>query len=278
MKLRPVSDKGASEAMQVIFRQSKVHLGMSAVPVMLRFLANAPEYLEYLWGKMEDDLQSEAFVALSTKLRSFSLSSVSIIYTPSPHASGYASALNSAQKKELEELTLNLLRLNSIFLLFSLDLREDLKSAFTQTDEARKLTGGTETFSELQKEGGESNSSEVTATRMLAPLFGSSLPEIPKVETFFSIVESEMEKVGKTEAYLKTRVELERVGLMLVPSVPFRMQSNYKVFMQLIEDKYVAYDLLYLLTHVFPSEFPRLLLTSALMQKLLHGEEGLVIR
>lgn len=278
MVLRPVNDNAASEEVVAIFSDARSLLGMSAVPVVLRFLANAPEYLQYLWERMGDDLQSDAFLKLSEKLSSFSLSSVAIIHKPSSIASGFVSTLNPVQKKELEVLMRNLLRLNSMFFLFSLDLREDLKSAFTQTEEARKLHGGSEAFSQLQKETGESASSEVTASRMLAPLFGSSLPALPKVETFFSVVESEMEKLGKTEAYLKTRVELERVGLMLIPSMPYRMNSNYKVFMKLTEDKYVAYDLLYLLTHVFPSEFPRLLLTSALMQKLLAGEKGVVTR
>ncbi|MBI2442362.1 MAG: hypothetical protein HYV40_00450 [Candidatus Levybacteria bacterium] len=55
------------------------------------------------------------------------------------------------------------------------------------------------------------------------------------------------------------------------------MNSNYKVFMELVEDKYVAYDLLYLLTHVFPSEFPRLLIIAALMKCLLDDEKRRII-
>lgn len=272
MNLRPVSDSDASEEVRLVFEDAKRLLGMSAVPLMLRFIANASPYLLYLWERMEFDLQSEKFFKLSDKLTSFSLSSISIIYTPSSRSAGFASGINATKSKELEALIQHLLNLNSIFFLFSLDLREDLKSAFIQREEVSRLSGGSGMTSWQQEGLVDGNNIAVTTSRMLAPLFGTSLPMLPNVEIFFSVVESEMERLGKSEAYLKTRVELEHIGLMLLPSIPRRMNSNYKVFMELIEDKYVAYDLLYLLTHVFPSEFPRLLLTTALMQRLLESK------
>lgn len=276
MNLRPVSDSDAPEEVRLVFEDAQRLLAVNAIPVMLRFIANAHPYLSYLWDFMREDVVNAQFQELSGKIISFSLSSVSIIYTPSSRAAGFTSSLDETRRKELETLIQQLLRLNSIFFLFSLDLREDLKSAFTQREEVRRLSGVSEALSEQLREGSGRKDAAVTTSRMLAPLFGTSLPILPNVETFFSVVESEMGRLVKTEAYLKTRVELERVSLMYLPSIPHRMNSNYKVFMELIEDKHVAYDLLYLLTHVFPSEFPRLLLTSALMKRLIEGESSLV--
>jgi hypothetical protein len=153
------------------------------------------------------------------------------------------------------------------FFLFALDLREDLKTAFSKKIERDALSIGQGMIGR-----GEENSRVfLTSETMLSPFFDDGQSVAPRMETLFTVVASEMEALGKTEAYLKTRVELERVGLLYLSSVPSRMHSNYKVFMEHIEDEYVAYDLLYLLTHVFPSEFPHLLLAGAAMQVLLHG-------
>lgn len=279
MVLRPVSDSDAAAEVLPVFEDAKKLLGMKAVPLMLRFIANTPSYLQYLWEKMRYDLQSEAFGELSEKLISFSLSSTGIIYFPSSRALAFTATLTSAQRKELETLVHDLLFLNSVLFLFTLDLREDLKSAFTQAEEMQRISSREGLF---QSEGeaaisGEAREITPVTSRMLAPLFGSTMPSLPRVEDFFSIVDQEMVRLGKTESYLKTRVELERIGLQFLSAVPYRMNSNYKVFMELVEDKYVAYDLLYLLTHVFPSEFPRLLIIAALMKCLLDDEKRRII-
>lgn len=274
-----MSDEKAQGEVREIFGAAKDVFAMHAVPLMLRFIATAPDYLTYLWKPMRDDVESVQFQELSTQLISFGTTALPIIYTPSSDAAGFVLGLAEIQKRELSQMTEELLRLNSIFFLFALDLREDLKTAFTQTEQLHRIDSGRDMFlHQATSNQADGEQASVSSSRMLAPLFGSNLPELPKVESFFSVVDREMERLGQTEAYLKTRVELERVGLMSLSSVPFRMQSNYKVFMQLIKDTYVAYDLLYLLTHIFPTEFPRLLLTAALMQRLLHGEKQISVQ
>ncbi|MBI2442363.1 MAG: hypothetical protein HYV40_00455 [Candidatus Levybacteria bacterium] len=210
MVLRPVSDSDAAAEVLPVFEDAKKLLGMKAVPLMLRFIANTPSYLQYLWEKMRYDLQSEAFGELSEKLISFSLSSTGIIYFPSSRALAFTATLTSAQRKELETLVHDLLFLNSVLFLFTLDLREDLKSAFTQAEEMQRISSREGLF---QSEGeaaisGEAREITPVTSRMLAPLFGSTMPSLPRVEDFFSIVDQEMVRLGKTESYLKTRVEL----------------------------------------------------------------------
>ena len=267
MTLRPVLDTDADGEVVQIFQEARSLLGVDSVPLMLRFLANAPGYLRYLWEPMRQDLRSEEFLLLSQKLVSFSLSSAAIIYSPSHHATVFAGAMSREERSEAERVLQKLLKLHSVFFLFALDLREDLKTAFSKRIEKDMLPLG----QDMTGGEGENPRAFLTTETMLSPFFDNGQSVAPRMETLFTVVASEMETLGKTEAYLKTRVELERVGLLYLRSVPSRMHSNYKVFMEHSEDEHVAYDLLYLLTHVFPSEFPHLLLAGAAMQVLLHG-------
>ncbi|MEN9407133.1 MAG: hypothetical protein RLZZ455_349 [Candidatus Parcubacteria bacterium] len=274
MTLRPVQDTDAEGDTGRIFQEAKSLLGVQSVPLMLRYLANAPGYLRYLWEPMRQDLGAEEFHELSQKLISFSLSSAAIIYTPSHHASEFAGTMSREERVESERVLQKVLLLQSVFFLFSLDLREDLKTAFSKRMRSDSLPVGEDL---IEGEGGDPRSYLATES-MEAPFFQNGQSVAPGMETLFTVVAKEMERLGKTEAYLKTRVELERVGLLYLASVPSRMHSNYKVFMERIEDEYVAYELLYLLTHVFPSDFPHLLLTGAAMHVLLHGGKHITIR
>ena len=107
---------------------------------------------------------------------------------------------------------------------------------------------------------------------MLAPLFGNNTLTISKYPAFFGNIALEMERLIKEENYLEKRVNLERLGMKEAMGLPFGIGCSYQEIMAYAGHKPHLNELLYILAETFPSQFPRLLITTSVMRIALEGK------
>lgn len=78
-----------------------------------------------------------------------------------------------------------------------------------------------------------------------------------------------MEELSKTEAYLKARVEMEKITHLLLLQFSSEMNLSYRKIVELLHNKPHVEDLLFLMKDTFPAHFPKLVLLTSLMEKML---------
>ena len=113
---------------------------------------------------------------------------------------------------------------------------------------------------------------------MLAPLFGAQALEIIRYPEFFGKVAQEMQSLVQTELYLSTRVGLERIGVMLVGHLSYPLGTSYQEIATFAGKRPYFHELLYILSETFPTSFPRLMLTTAVMQKILTTKNTALVQ
>jgi hypothetical protein len=280
MKLHPVSEETASGEIRVLYQHIRFKLGIDVVPLVFQYMANAQEYACFIWERMLLNLSDPKLIPLRSQLQEFVLSSINLQYRPSQNLQKFTASLLLVEKDEIRQIATTLLRINTLLFFFSIALREDLKGVSSSNRKLDVLTTEEDLLNILagnplptQEEQGKEMQE---AIRMLTPIFGSQGVRIVRFPVFFSLINEEMEKLNQTEAYLKTRVGLEQITILVARQLPYPLDSSYQKFFELVSDDSVAYDLLFLLKHIFPVAFPKLLLTSAVMQKALGDAKSIV--
>jgi hypothetical protein len=273
--LTPIAEQHASEEIKQLYTDIKQTFSVEIIPLIFQYLANFEEYFPYVLEKMKKNVSHENFTSSYSEAISFSQHAVSAIYSPSFHMQKLVSSLSAEEKQDLLTTMLELEAINAKLLILSIGLRENIKGVFvglTKLDEQFPFATihlGAAHVSDSRVSSQESDTLEAQSS-MLAPLFGSQALKISHIPNFFEQTAQEMESLMKTEKYLEQRVRLEHIALAGVTNLPYSLGGTYQEIMKLAGQKPHFKQLFYLLVETFPSAFPRLLLTTALMKTALQ--------
>lgn len=278
--LKPIPESDASDKTRQIYEDIKHTFNIELVPLLFQYLANYDDYFLYSWEKIKANIKSEQFQSSEEQIIEFSTKKTNAMYTPSLLISEFMSRITPIENEHITSTVLRLENVNTKLFLLTIGIREAVKGLFSKSE---KLTPPTARFDEVfgkstTHETRDENSSKnlASATRMLAPLFGTQSLEISKYPDFFGRIAYEMEELVKTYSYLEKRVELEQKGLEAIENFPYPLGFSYKEIVSLIGEKEYFNELIYLLAHTFPAQFPRLVFTSCVMKKTLQLGNSIV--
>lgn len=273
LRIKPISEDQASEQLHITYEDIKKTLDAPAVPLVFQYIANFEEYLVYLWGKIKANVETEYFAQATAEAIDFTNKEIVGIYSPTSRMSQFMHRLHPEEKQHIKKTITDLQLLNAKLLVITIALREGVKGVIIGQEQMLKFDTKqyevdifdifhTKYVTEKELE---------PASRMLAPLFGTQAIAISQYPAFFANIATEMEHLVKQENYLWKRVELERVGMKEAMGLPFTIGCSYQEIMAYAGHKPHLNELIYILAETFPSQFPRLLITTAVMKIALEG-------
>lgn len=283
LHIRPVREEQASQPVHQVYEDIKKTLGIEIVPLVFQYLAGFEEYFLYVWDKIKQNLQSEFLQVSAKDIIDFATSTVGQIYNPSHHMNQFLHSLHSSEKEHLLTTVRKLENVNAQLLLVTLGMREGLKGVnigahlLKQTIQEEGVYED-EIFDQfinnkIMRQNLKEHQELEGASKMLAPLFGASSVMISRYPEFFSRIAEEMDQLTKTEVYLSTRVGLERIAMLTVHNLSYPLGTSYQEIAQFAGRRPYFDELLYILSETFPTQFPRLVLTTGLMQHVLQPSQ-----
>lgn len=275
LHLKPVPEKDASDIVKRLYGEIKELLEVPSVPLIFQYIGNYERYFDYLWERMRINIQADVFSDMTRDVIDFSSMTLGIIYTPTADMETFVQTLVPLERHNIETTIRMLTRLNTVLLILSIAIRESIKGIilpqkFLPSGPGKPMHDSLLTQI-LENQETSSNTADTKGDAMLIPLFGEDSLAVSRYPTFFSKIATEMEHLMATEAYLKTRVELEHITLLYTAALPVPLATSYREVEKYIGNELYFYDLMHLLKNIFPSIFPRLLLTSSVMQKTLSS-------
>jgi hypothetical protein len=280
LRLKPVSEDNASDQVKNVYQDIKATLDSQVVPLVFQYIANFEEYFVYQWGKIKKNIESPYFPEVVKEAVEFSNKEVTSIYSPSSKMSHFIHGLHAAEKEQIHKTIMDLQQLNAKLLVLIIGLREGVKGVIIGQDQVLQLDVKqyeVDIFDLFHTKYAQESEIE-PASRMLAPLFGNQSLVISHYPAFFSTVAEEMEQLIRREDYLWKRVELERVAMREAFGLPYSLGTSYPEIMTYAGHKSHLNELIYILAETFPTQFPRLLMTTSVMQIALEGKIPLTTR
>lgn len=281
LRIKPISEEEASDQVRTTYEDIKKTLDVSVVPLLFQYIANFEEYFIYQWGKIKSNVQTDYFNQSVYTAIEFTNKEIAEIYSPSLKMSQFIHRLLPQEKQQIQKTIDDLQVLNAKLLLITIGLREGVKGVIigqeqVQLGDIRQYE--VDIFDLFHTKYDMQEKEIEPASKMLAPLFGTQSIAISQYPVFFSTVAEEMEKLVKEEHYLWKRVDLERVGMRAAMGLPFSMGTSYQEIMTYAGHKPHLNELIYILAETFPSQFPRLLITTSVMKIALVGKFPLTTR
>lgn len=279
LHIKPIIETNASEKVIPVFQDIKKTLNSEVVPLFFRYLANYEEYLVYVWEKIKINLISESFDERVKTIHESSLEAVEEIYTPSREMVRFFAEVPSAEKEELKNTISKLLILNMQLLIITIAMREGVKGVHIRQELLTSYVTSKHDEEMIFEETGLQKQQEkevIAGSKMLAPLFGSSSLMVIHYPDFFSRIATEMGNLIKTEEYLKKRVALEHAGLKAIEGLA-PLGCSYSEIAHFAAGKPYFNELLYILAETFPSQFPRLVVTSEVMWSLFLPKKNTIV-
>ncbi len=281
--LKPIEEAQASSKVRDIYQEVKRQLHSPFTPLLFQLVANYEDYLEYLWQQVKANLQSSSFLTLPPKVAHYAEHVTTEWVDLHPTLREFVARLAPSEKEELKKTADDLTAINATLTLLTIAERESLKGIPVGVLKlVSKASTQANTFAEIKVEqfahysllAGEQPSTQLSpAAALLAPLTGNQQLAISRYAQFFEIVGHFMDKLLKTETYLKHRVILEELVQNLVPQIPQPLTIKQQQFMDLTENSPQAkhvHELFFLLYDLFPSKFPHMVFTSAIMKQALQ--------
>jgi len=271
LHIQPISEENAPDHILVIYQDIKRSLQVSIVPLLFQYLANFEEYFAYVWEKIKANIHSDYFQKSFKEVIDFANDEVESIYTPSEQMVIFTAGLHAVEKEDLLDTIHKLEVLNAKLLILTVGMREGLKGVHVKEELLLKehTDISKEFFQTFSNVVAESTKKEAAASsKMLAPLFGSQALAFSHYSDFFSHVSDEMDSLLSTENYLTKRVYLEKEVLKKTDHL-LPLGCSYQEVAKYAMGKPHFGELLYILTETFPSQFPRMLFTSLVMDNSL---------
>lgn len=285
LRLRPLSEEKAPEYTKSVYDAIKATLGVPITPLFFQYIGNYPDYLGYLWSIVAPNIDTEGFHKSCNQLLHISESAISVIYTPSEKARTLASQMHPSEKEQLHKTVDDLRMLNVKMMILTIAIRESLKGLYIISKQISENSYGSptapleaeKTIDEIVQESLHtvaSSSMQAVDTKvahMFVPVYGANTLMLSKYPEFFSLSAEELEILMKTEAYLKARVEMEKITHILLLQLPSPIHLSYRETTKMLFDKPHAGDLLFVMKDTFPSHFPKLVLATDMMGKMLQS-------
>lgn len=281
LRIKPVLENTASQQILATYEDIKKTLDASFVPLVFQYIANFEEYFVYVWGKIKTNVTSEYFEIAVREAIEFTNRETVDIYSPTSKMAQFVHRLQPEEKDHIQKTVRDLQLLNAKLLVIAIALREGVKGVIIGQEQMLHIDTKqyeVDIFDIFHTKYAKEEKEIEPATRMLAPLFGTNALSITQYPAFFTNVATEMEQLIKQENYLEKRVELERVGMKGAMGLPFSIGCSYQEIMAYAGHKPHLNELLYILAETFPSQFPRLLITTSVMRIALEGKFPLATR
>jgi len=284
LRLKPLPEEKASELAQTIYGEIKRSFSIPTVPLFFQYIGNFPDYLDYVWSVVSPNINTDGFHTACNQLLQISDSAIAVIYTPSQQVQTLLSQMHPAEKEEIIKTIHELRVLNAKMMILTIAIRESLKGLYItsqQLSAGSSYSGRTEeieaekTIDEIVRESLMTVSSSQSLTidtkvaSLLVPVYGANSLMISKYPEFFSLSANELEALMKTEAYLKARVEMEKITHILLLQLPSPIHLSYVQTAKMLFDKPGAQDLIFVMKDTFPSHFPKLVLATDMMEKMI---------
>lgn len=275
LHLKPIQEADANEKVSRVYTDIKETFDIQVVPLVFRYLANYEAYFLYVWEKLKKNIESNYFQKTAVDINNFAYNSILEIYTPSRLMQTFIGKLNHAEKQAIIQTVKDLDRVNSQLFILTIGIREGVKGVLVGREALPYTTirgGYEEVFETFPREKVKQEEKDIAAaSKMLAPLFGSSSLMVSQYPSFFSNIAQEMENLVKEESFLQERVLLEHEGFRAIEGLQHPLGTSYQEIAQFASGKPYFNELLYVLAETFPSQFPRLVMTTAMMRDVLLG-------
>lgn len=284
LRIKPLSEEQAVDYTKSVYEVIKPGLQVHSIPLYFQYIGNFPEYLGYLWNMIAPNLQTSGMTACTSQLNQIASSAIEVIYHPSETAQSFGSQIHPSEKDHIRQTIADLRALNLNMMIITIAIRESMKGVFVAAKQlpqsAPTYTAAVEqekTLDEIVQESLLSVTSSTTsvqqmdarAANMLVPIYGANSLMISQYPAFFGLAAAELETLMTTEAYLKARVEMEKITHILLMQLPSPIHISYVETSRMLFDKPNANDLLFLIKDTFPALFPKLVLATELMGKIL---------
>ncbi len=282
LHIRPIPENLANEHVARVYVDIKQTFGVEVVPLLFQYLAGFEEYFLYVWERIKRNVESPYFLDAVSEITSFAEETIPEVYNPSLSVQHFRSSLPDAEVHHLLPTIEGLQRINAQLLLLTVGMREGLKGVHIGREFLLQNTSGElyeEVFDQfinnkIMRENLREQKELEGASKMLAPLFGSQALQVTHYPEFFGKVAQEMQELVKSELYLSTRVGLERIGVMMVDHLSYPLGTSYQEIATFAGKKPYFHELLYILSETFPTNFPRLVLTTAVMKSILKSSSS----
>ena len=225
---------------------------------------------------------SSEFHQSVAEMKEVTYQTVAMLPTPTPPLANMVEELHPSERYAITEVVNVLDDANIRLMLLTIAIRESLKGIphvkELLPDEQNDIEQHLDSVWQIERLAlQEAHYKELTdATRMLAPLFGKNNLMISHYPDFFAKVASEMERLKNMPAYLHLRVELEHLAFERIDRFTVPLECSFVDFMRMTEGQPYTDELIFLLKDTFPSHFPHLMLTTAVMKNAL-AEKGNVL-
>ncbi len=280
LRIKPIPEENASEQVRQTYDDIKRTLNAPFIPLLFQYIANFEEYFVYVWGKIKANVTSEYFGVATAEAINFTNREVIGIYSPTAKMAQFIHRLHPEEKDHIQKTVYDLQILNAKLLVITIALREGVKGVVIGQEQMSRLDAQqyeVDIFDIFHTKYAKEEKEIEPATRMLAPLFGTNALVLSQYPAFFTHIAWEMEHLIKEENYLEKRVELERLGMKEAMGLPFTIGCSYQEIMAYAGHKPHLQELLYILAETFPSQFPRLLMTTSMMRIALEGKFPLAV-
>lgn len=281
LRIRPIEENQASERINAVYDDIKKTFSISIVPLLFQYLANFEDYFIYAWEKMKANIHTTYFSSAYEEVIQFTNKEISEIYSPSIKMSQFTQRLHADERHELKKTVQDLQVLNAKLLVLTIGLREGVKGVIIGQEQLKQLdltAHEVDIFDIFHTKYDMQDKEVEPASRMLAPLFGSQALAISNYPAFFTGIAQEMDNLLREESYLQKRVQLERLGMKEAMGLPYSLGTSYQEIMLYAGHRPHLNELIYILAETFPSQFPRMLITTAVMQIALSGKMPLATR
>jgi hypothetical protein len=282
LHIKPIPPEKANDRVESVYKDIINTLNLNAVPLVFQYIAVYEQYLFYIWDRIKQNLQSDNFRNSCSEIKEITYQTVPILPTPSRELIHFVTDLHSSERYGITEVVNVLDDINIKLMLITIGIRESLKGiphvAQLLPDKQQDLQGQLDAVMQIERGELEGmNKKEVTqAIRMLAPLLGNNKLVISHYPDFFSIVASEVESLRNMPAYLHLRVELEHQSFERIERFGIPLDCSYIDFLKMTDGQPYTDEILYLLKDTFPSQFPHLVLTTAVMKNALASKKSSV--
>lgn len=273
--IKPIQLANAPSEIAATYHDIQNTLQIETVPLVFQYVANYERYFSYIWHKMKINLLSPEFQHSCEEIRTFADQAVVYFETPSQETTRFVQTMRQEELLQIRHIAQKLDDTNLKMMLLMIGVRESIKGIYHAKKELPGFSDDTQTVDEIFQMKRSTLYDETNvdkAARMLAPLFGGNALMISHYPDFFGHIAGEMERLENMEAYLLTRVGLEHLGFAYIEQFVEPLNCSFIEFMQMTEGNAYVDELLYLLKDTFPSRFPHLVLTTAVMKKVLQRE------
>lgn len=277
--IHPIQATDASPEIAVLYKEIQEILQIDTVPLVFQYIANYEQYFFYIWARMKANLLSASLDESCEEVRKFTEQAVVYFETPSPVVATFVQSIHPSELARIYKVVDQLDQTNLKLMLLMIGVRESIKGIYQarkelpqhEADANAQLIDDVLQITKIPKQY-EASAEMTKAARMLAPLFGNNALMLSSYPDFFGHIALELERLEDTEAYLLTRVGLEHLGFAYIEQFVVPLNCSYREFMQLTENDLYVDEMLYLLKDTFPSRFPHLVLTTAVMKKVLQNK------